>query len=171
MSFKENIAGGNMDTYKEIEEKTTKKSKQGYEGYQDCLMYYKNFTVEQLDYIELTAKLALESSKRFYEFKEIVPLFISMIALFLGIVPEQLMNNIDSFEKVGIALLGGMFLYYVIYFLIDKFSCGAIIKNKRVLLFVEQMKKEKECEKNRCVTCTEDEEKVYNVKVTKLPNI
>ena len=155
-----------METYKEIEKYVRKKSKQGYEGYKDTLAFFRKYNLEQLDYIELNAKIEHGINEQTKALKDIFPILISIIAVTLSAFFDEAKNNGWYLEKLSyfiIILIIWFAIWHMGYILIE---AGAHVKSERVLFFVKQTKKEIEGESRRGISVDETEKAVKTYCVT-----
>ena len=82
-----------MEKVKNIEKFVKQKSTQGYEGYLDTLVYFRQFDDKQLDYIETYEKAEIKATDSLLKFLELITLGIAMIALLVEAFPEIPFDN------------------------------------------------------------------------------
>lgn len=108
-----------MQTTKEIVSYVKQKKKQGYEGYQDMLKYFSDFNLEQLDYLEIYFKGRKNNQEYLLTFREIITLFIAIIAVFVSVIPDALKNDVVSLQSISFVIISvgilALLLFYSIY--------------------------------------------------------
>lgn len=86
-------------------------------GYQSIKSYLRNFSDEELDYLEISFIISKESSERLMAFKDIVPICIAIYAVIAALIPDIMKNNLLSFSSI----LGQFSIVFVIALLIFLF--------------------------------------------------
>lgn len=90
-------------------------------GYQSIKSYLRNFSDEELDYLEISFIISKESSERLMAFKDIVPICIAIYAviaaLIPALIPDIMKNSLLSFSSI----LGQFSIVFVIALLIFLF--------------------------------------------------
>lgn len=88
-----------------------------FNGYQSIKSYLRNFSDEELDYLEISFIISKESSERLMAFKDIVPICIAIYAVIAALIPDIMKNNLLSFSSI----LGQFSIVFVIALLIFLF--------------------------------------------------
>lgn len=136
----DNKMGEVPETYKQIEKKIHKLSKQKVDFYQKMIGCLQCYSVEMLDYLEVQAKLEYESCRRSYGIN-VVPMSISIVALFVSALPEVTTNQIYFLSRMGLALSIAAVAYFTIYFIHEHTTSKYIERHERMLLLIEKCKR------------------------------
>jgi len=135
-----------MEKISEIKNFVKKKKCQGFEGYIDMLEYFNRFSLEQLYYIEISLKTEVESSKRLSSYREIVTLFVAILALIVACVPEQFKGNANHFALLLSSLLMNVVLAFSVYCFLSTHTSKVIDLCRTALKVIAKVKNNRQGE-------------------------
>lgn len=129
-----------METIEEIRTYIKKKKKQGFEGYQDMVAYFKKFSPEQLDYLETTFNANIGSFERLLAYRDIAVLAVAIIAMFTDVLPDSVKENWNSLALLLAELLLYGTLCLTIYMFLNYYPSKQINIDKIALEIIEKVK-------------------------------
>jgi len=130
-----------MKTISEIEKDVKRMRKQYHEGYSDIMEYMSKFGEGELDYIEITEKVEIQSYKRLGKYKDMLPLVISMLALLFASLPEIVKADIVYLETTEIMFIIVVILVFGLYLLFENVASKNLDIKYYILEVIEKVRK------------------------------
>jgi len=115
--------------------------KQYHEGYSDIMEYMSKFGEGELDYIEITEKVEIQSYKRLGKYKDMLPLVISMLALLFASLPEIVKADIVYLETTEIMFIIVVILVFGLYLLFENVASKNLDIKYYILEVIEKVRK------------------------------
>lgn len=126
--------------YSDVEKTVNRKRKCGFTGYQNAVGYLKQFTQEQLNYIEVEAKARLELGKRMGSIDGLTTIFLSIIALFFSVFPDITNIQNDILNELAVVISIAAFVFSAWYLVGEFVMSKPIERHERILRLVEKIR-------------------------------
>jgi len=133
-----------MEKVKNIEKFVKQKSTQGYEGYLDTLVYFRQFDDKQLDFIETYEKAGLVAFNSLLKILEILPLAVAMIAVLVEVIPDSFFENADALADVVWSIFRAIIILLGIFYLVDALHTKMTYRKQYVLEVIQKVRKYRE---------------------------
>ncbi len=132
-----------MQSLKEIIKFVETNKRKGYSGHQKIKNYLKEFTNDELDFLDTSFKLGMESSERLMAFKDVIPLSIAIYAVLASLIPDVLKENFSSFSNLLLQFLLISVFALVVYLLLNNYPSKQIDTYRTGLEIINRIKEER----------------------------